>query len=175
MSGKAYGKTLPYGFRGAVSRQPDTLIQSDTNVGNPAIQFGAPVVFDATNKGVRALKSTDETASDIIGIAVRRIGQPYADSEDGWYYKKGDVVDVLVRGSIAVELKATTGIAPRGQVYADPESWTRLIRSDEMTPAHLSSLPGGWLLKTVCVLATKMEIHLLLSTVTILRTSHSTL
>lgn len=120
MSGKAYGKTLPYGFRGAVSRQPDTLIQSYTNVGNTAIQFGAPVVFDATNKGVRALKSTDETASDIIGIAVRRIGQPYADSEDGWYYKKGDVVDVLVRGSIAVELKATTGIAPRGQVYADP-------------------------------------------------------
>lgn len=121
MSGKAYGKTLPYGFRGAVSRQPDTLIQPYTNVGDDAIQFGAPVVFDATNKGVRALKSTDATASDIIGIAVRRIGQPYADDANGWYYKKGDVVDVLVRGSIAVELKATTGIAARGQVYVDPE------------------------------------------------------
>ena len=63
----------------------------------------------------------------------------------------------------------------RFTVHGVTKSWTRLIRSDEMTPAHLSSLPGGWLLKTVCVLATKMEIHLLLSTVTILRTSHSTL
>ncbi len=120
MSGKAYGKSLPFGFRGAVSRQPDTLIQSYTNVGNANILFGAPVVYDVTNGGVRALATSGDSASDIIGIAVRRMGQPYSDDAQGWYYKKGDTVDVLVRGSIMVELKATTGIAARGQLYADP-------------------------------------------------------
>lgn len=119
MAGKAYGKSLPFGFRGAVSRQPDTLIQPYTNVGDTNIEFGAPVVYDATNGGVRALASTD-AATDIIGLAVRRVGQPYVDSPQGWYYKKGDTVDVLVRGSMTVELKAVTGIAARGQVYAVP-------------------------------------------------------
>lgn len=120
MAGKAIGKTLPIGYRGAVSRQPDTLIQAYTNTGTDNILFGAPVIFDVTTGGVRAVKSTDATASDIIGIAVRRMGQPYADSPDGWYYKPGDAVDVIVRGAVCVELKATTGIAARGAVYVDP-------------------------------------------------------
>ena len=119
MSGKVIGKTLPFGYRGTVSRTPDIIIDPFNNVGEDNIQFGAPVVYDATNKGVRALKSTD-AATDIIGIAVRRMGQPHADSADGWYYKPGETVDVLVRGSITVELKATTGIAARGQLYVDP-------------------------------------------------------
>lgn len=119
MAGKAIGKTLPFGFRGNVARTPDTIIQAFTNVGNSAIAYGAPVAFDATNKGVRAVKSTD-TADNIIGIAVRHIGQPHADSPDGYYYDERETVDVLVRGTIVVELKATTGIAARGQVYVDP-------------------------------------------------------
>ncbi|MBR1821496.1 MAG: DUF2190 family protein [Clostridia bacterium] len=119
MAGKAYGKTLPFGFRGAVSRQPDTLIQPYTNTGEANIEFGAPVVFDTTNGGVRKIASGD-AATDIIGLAVRRMGQPYADDPKGYYYKKGDTVDVLVRGSMTVELKAITGIAARGKVYVDP-------------------------------------------------------
>ena len=119
MSGKAYGKTIPFGFRGAVSRQPDTLVMPFTNIGEDNIQFGEPVVYDATTKGVRKIKSGDNSA-DIIGLAVRRMGQPYADDNQGWYYKKGDTVDVLVRGSMTVELKTATGIAARGKVYVDP-------------------------------------------------------
>lgn len=129
MAGKVIGKNLPLGFRGAVSRQPDTLIQSYTNVGNADIQFGAPVVYDANKGGVRALASGD-AATAIIGLAVRRIGQPYADNDQGWYYKMGDVVDVLVRGSMTVELKATTGIAARGQVYVDPNDGALTSVSD---------------------------------------------
>ena len=120
MAGKAIGTTLPFGYRGNVSRTPDTVIQSYTNVGTDNIPYGAAVIYDATNKGVRAVKSTDSTASDLIGIAVRHIGQPKADAPTGWYYAPGEAVDVLVRGSCTVELKATTGIAPRGQVYVDP-------------------------------------------------------
>ncbi len=120
MAGKAIGKTLPFGYRGNVSRTPDTVIQAYTNVGNTNIPYGAPVVYDAANKGVRAVKSDDNDATAIVGIAVRHIGQPKADAPTGWYYGPKDVVDVLVRGSCMVELKATTGIAARGQVYVDP-------------------------------------------------------
>lgn len=120
MAGKVIGKTLPFGFRGNPAASRDTIIEAFRNVGQVNIQFGAPVVFDATNKGVRALKSTDSDATAIIGIAVRHAGQPYEDSNAGYYYKPNDTVDVLVLGQITVELKATTGIAARGQVYADP-------------------------------------------------------
>lgn len=132
MAGKAIGKTLPFGFRGNVARTPDTIIQAFTNVGASAIPYGAPVVYDATNKGVRAVASTD-TAAAIIGIAVRHIGQPHADSPDGYYYAAKETVDVLVRGTIVVELKATTGIAARGQVYVDPTD-------GEFTPVSTDNL-----------------------------------
>lgn len=117
MAGKVIGKTLPVGFRGNVTRTPDTIISPHCNVGDEPIQFGEPVIYDAAKKGVRKVLSTDANAADLVGIAVRRIGQPYADDASGWYYKKGDVVDVLLRGSIAVEVANTTGIAARGDVY----------------------------------------------------------
>ena len=117
MAGKAIGKTLGFGYRGNVSRTPDTLIQAYQNVGTDPIQFGEPVVYDATNGGVRKITTTDTTNDNIIGIAVRRMGDPYADNAMGWYYKAGDTVDVLVRGSIVVETKSQTSIAAHGSVY----------------------------------------------------------
>lgn len=117
MSGKVIGKTLDFGYRGTVARTPDVIIQSFTNVGTDSILFGEPVVYDATNGGVRKIKSTDTDNTGIIGIAVRRMGQPYADNAQGWYYAAGDVVDVLVRGTICVELKDATSIAARGALY----------------------------------------------------------
>lgn len=117
MAGKAIGITLPYGYRGAVTRSPDTIIASYVHAGDEAIQYGEPVVYDAASGGVRKLTTADTTGDNIIGIAVRRMGQPYADAPDGWYYRKGDSVDVLLRGSIAVELTDIAGIAARGKVY----------------------------------------------------------
>lgn len=119
MSGKVIGIRLPFGFRGNVSRTPDTVISPYTNVGEEPIQYGEPVIYDAENKGVRKIKSTDTTAetAPVIGIAVRHIGQPYADSPDGYYYAPGDVVDVLVRGSVMVELADVASLAARGKVY----------------------------------------------------------
>ena len=117
MAGKVIGKNLPYGFRGNVSRTPDTIITSFMNTGDEHIQFGEPVVFDPATGGVRKIKSTDTTNTNIVGIAVRHIGQPYADNEQGWYYGNGDMVDVLVRGSICIELASATGIAAKGSVF----------------------------------------------------------
>ena len=118
MAGKVIGKTLPFGFRGNPSRNPDTIIDSFVNTGSANIEYGEPVVFDPATKGVRKLKTTDSGTVKIIGIAVRRVGQPYVDSPMGYYYKPHDMVDVLIRGSIMVELAATTGIAANGAVYA---------------------------------------------------------
>lgn len=115
MAGKVIGTTLPFGYRGNVAASPDTLIIPFTNVGEDNIDFGEPVIFDATDNGVRKIKTTD--ASGLVGIAVRHIGQPYADNAQGYYYKPGDVVDVLVRGSICVEVPVSTGIAAHGAVY----------------------------------------------------------
>ena len=114
MSGKAIGKTLPLGYRGNVSRTPDVIIESFANVGTANIEYGAPVYF--SNGGVKAIDAS-ATASNIIGIAVRRMGQPYADDSQGWYYKPNDTVDVLVRGSVIVELSSTSGVAAKGSVY----------------------------------------------------------
>ena len=118
MPGKVIGTALMYGFPGNPSRMQDCVIApykyAKTNTGN--IAFGEPVAYDATNKGVRKVGSSD-TADVIIGIAVRKIGQPYADNAEGWYYAPGDVVDVMLRGSISVPVAVTTGIAARGQVY----------------------------------------------------------
>ena len=120
MAGKVIGKNLPFGYRGTPSRNPDTIIEPFVNKGEDNIQYGDPVLYDPTANGVRRLKSDDSSASAIIGIAVRRVGQPYANNVQGYYYAPGDMVDVMTRGSIMVELEAHTGIAPRGAVYADP-------------------------------------------------------
>ena len=117
MAGKVIGKTLPFGFRGNPSRNPDTLIDSFVNTGSANIEYGEPVVYDPSTKGVRKITSTDTGSVLVIGIAVRRVGQPYADSPSGYYYKQHDMVDVLIRGSVTVELAATTSIAAHGSVY----------------------------------------------------------
>lgn len=118
MPGKVIGDKLPRGFAGTPSRMSDCVIAPynypATETGN--IQFGEPVVFDPTTKGIRKIASTD-TADAIIGIAVRRMGQPKSDDENGWYYKPGEVVDVLIRGSITVPVLDATGIAARGGVH----------------------------------------------------------
>lgn len=118
MPGKAIGTNLEIGYPGTPSRMQDCVIApykyASANTGN--IGFGEPVVYDSTYSGVRKIKREDST-TDIIGIAVRRMGQPHSDSADGWYYAPGEVVDVMLRGSIVVPLKSTTSIAALGTVY----------------------------------------------------------
>ena len=125
MPGKVIGTSIPYGFAGNVSRMSDNVIApykydiAHANDGN--IAYGEPVALDTTNGGIRKLDSTaDATNANVIGFAVRRLGQPKTDYPNGWYYEPGETVDVLLRGSVSVELEDATGIAVRGSVYADP-------------------------------------------------------
>lgn len=123
MPAKVIGKTLGFGFCGNPSRMSDSVIApyafvvADSTAGTK-IEFGTPVTFDTALNGVRATK-TGDTAADIVGFAVRHIGQPKEDNANGWYYQPGEVVDVMVRGSMTVHVEDTTGIAARGTVYVD--------------------------------------------------------
>jgi len=130
MSGKAYGVSLPIGIRGTVTRVADEVIGPFCHVGDDPIQYGAAVMYDATNKGVRKVLESDSAGTKIIGIAVRSIGQPKADNPNGYYYEKGETVDVLLRGSIAVELEEATGIAAMGQVYVNPTTGELTAKAD---------------------------------------------
>ena len=123
MPAKVIGKFLNFGFAGTPSRMSDCVIAPYTfpvvaATDGTTIAFGEPVVFDKTIGGVRKIK-TGDTATDVIGFAVRKVSQPHADNVNGWFYEPGDDVDVMLRGSITVGLEATTGIAARGAVYVD--------------------------------------------------------
>ncbi|MBQ9211089.1 MAG: hypothetical protein IJ153_10950 [Clostridia bacterium] len=124
MPGKVIGDKLPIGYAGTPSRMSDCVIDPHRyDVANKAdgnIQFGAPLLLDTTNGGIRKFKSTDTAATGFIGVAVRRMGQPKADAADGWYYAPGEVVDVLLRGAIVVEFEDVTGIVQGGAVYVNP-------------------------------------------------------
>lgn len=117
MSGKVIGTTLPYGFRGGVTRNPDNIVSPFHNVGGTPIEYGEPVVFDPEQNGVRRMTAEDSNADNVVGFAVRRMGQPHSDSPDGWYYGVDETVDVLIRGSMTVELAETSGAAARGKVF----------------------------------------------------------
>lgn len=140
MPGKVIGNEIPRGFVGNVARMSDNVIApfqyAATNEGN--IAFGEAVVFDATNNGVRKYADGDN-AESFIGLAVRNIGQPKVDSNDGFYYVPGEVVDVLTRGTLMVVLEDVSGLAARGTVYFNP-STGMLTAASSHTPAGGSAV-----------------------------------
>ena len=115
MSGKVIGQNLDYGYPGSVSRASDTVIMTFP-VADGVIKFGDPVEYDPETNTVKPVSKSVE-ASNIIGFAVREVRQPYADDTSGWFYKKGDACNVLVRGSMVVAVLGTTGITGRSKVY----------------------------------------------------------
>ena len=133
MAGKAIGKTMPLGYRGNVSRTPDIVIESFRNVGTANIEYGSPVYFAAD--GVKAIDAS-ATAAKVIGIAVRHMGQPYSDSNDGWHYAANDSVDVLVRGSVIVELGDTSTPTAHGQVYVTNAGVITATASNNLAIPH---------------------------------------
>lgn len=121
MAGKVIGTALDFGYPGNVTRGFDTVIMAYPVGGKENIIFGAPVAFDAENNCVVAV-SGDTEADSLIGVAVRRIGQPYVDDSKGWFYKPGDTCDVLVRGSIAVEVAEEADIIARNKASYDAKN-----------------------------------------------------
>lgn len=97
MFGQAIGKTMPHGYAGSYSRQPDTIIDTHPLEGTDNVTFGAAVVV-GTNGAVKAV-SGSSTAADFIGIALREVksATDYLNQNTGAYVPT-DAVAVLKRG-----------------------------------------------------------------------------
>ena len=119
------------GWPGAISRSVDDVVVSLKNAGTEPILFGRPVFLTDDGGGVEGFHSTGsggtpQTFDRFVGFAVRSASKTpgtYPDMQDittraGYQagtWNPGEVVEVLVRGSIAV--RAVTGFNPGGLVY----------------------------------------------------------
>lgn len=97
MFGQAIGKTMPHGYAGSYSRQPDTIIDTHPLEGADNVAFGAAVVV-GTNGAVKAVGGSN-TAADFIGVALREVksATDYLNQNVGKYVPN-DAVAVLKRG-----------------------------------------------------------------------------
>ncbi|MBR2999763.1 MAG: hypothetical protein IKF39_02100 [Oscillospiraceae bacterium] len=106
------GKTMPNGFAGSYSRQPDTII--DTHPAGGAIPFGAAVVYST---GSVVLPGASAQAGDFVGVAVRetKSATNYA-AQNAGSYAQYDAVPVIKRGCVNVVCQRGTA-ALDGTVY----------------------------------------------------------
>jgi hypothetical protein len=118
--------TFRNGFPGAVSRSADDVILSLRNASGAPVPFGAPVFLVPGENACRAFDAASATSENFLGIAVRIPDKtpdtyPQGQFNDGagegevGCWKAGDVMEVLVRGSVAIPLSATG--SPGGNVY----------------------------------------------------------
>ena len=106
---KGFGKGSP----GAVSRSVDDIVISVKNAGNTDIPFGAPV-FMGSGGAVSFSTANPQEFRDFLGFAVRvadKTPETYPRDQSGenqaGVWRAGDVMEVLVRGGIAVSLVAS--------------------------------------------------------------------
>lgn len=109
------------GFTGAVSRSIDDIIISVRNAGGVDIPFGAPVFMTSDGAVPFDISDPQEFAS-FLGFAVRVADKTPDEYPSGQFgtppqgvWHPGDVMEVLVRGSIAVA-SAASG-TQGGKVY----------------------------------------------------------
>lgn len=114
MPGQNIGLTMPNGFPGNYSRQPDMIVDSHPLGGSSNVAFGTPLVYSAGK--VVAFGAAD-TATTFVGIAAREIKSAlsYLDQNSG-EFTPGEAVPVFKRGCINVQCNVGTP-ALSGDVY----------------------------------------------------------
>lgn len=125
--GKILSK-FDHGWPGTISRAVDDIVVSLKNAGNADIPFGAPVFLTDDGDGVVGfITNGSQTFQRFVGFAVRipdKTPATYPTTQDmstglnqnqQSVWKPGEVIEVLVRGCIAV--KAFAGFSAGGKVY----------------------------------------------------------
>ena len=119
--------TFDKGWPGAISRSVDDIVISLKNVDENPIPFGAPVFLTDTGDGVvNFIPNGSQTFDRFVGFAVRapeKTPDTYPTGQDMTIgqgsqaadWKPGDIVEILVRGSIVV--RAFAGFRVGGKVY----------------------------------------------------------
>lgn len=115
MRGQTIGKTMPFGYAGSYSRQPDMIVDTHPAGGSIAIPFGGAVVY-GTGGIVQPFGAVD-TANTFLGVAVREIksAMDYKNQNVG-NYQSGEAVPVMKRGCVNVICQDGTP-AEGGTVY----------------------------------------------------------
>ena len=119
--------TFDIGWPGAISRSVDDIVVSLKNADENPIPFGTPVFLSDNGEGVVGfILNGDQTFDRFVGFAVRSAGKTpdtYPTAQDmrtGANYEAGawnpgEVIEVLVRGCIAV--KTTAGFSAGDAAY----------------------------------------------------------
>ena len=120
--GKIYANNV-WGYPGSRSRSVDEVVESYANADTKEIAFGQPVFLNAEGTGVVGISSSADPAR-FIGITCRAAAKtpnvyedpanPTANSTGT--YLKGEMMDVLTRGSVVVECTGAA-VKPGMQVY----------------------------------------------------------
>ena len=117
MRGQVIGKTMPHGYAGSYSRQPDSVIDTHPLAGTAAVDFGLGVVRNTTSAHAVVPPTAGTTAAQFLGVAVREVksATDYLNQNIG-SYTPGDAVPVMKRGCVNVKCQNGTP-APGGAVY----------------------------------------------------------
>lgn len=101
MKGQVIGKTMPFGFAGSYSRQPDMVVDAHPLSGSAKVPFGQALVYGANGAVVPVGEET--TAAQFVGVAAREVktATNYLDQSTGAYHP-GEMVSVFKRGRINV-------------------------------------------------------------------------
>lgn len=115
MRGQTIGKTMPFGYAGSYSRQPDMVVDSHPLAGNQAVTFGLALVYGAG--GAVVPFGADGTAEKFVGVAAREIKSATNFlNQNAGAYEPGEAVSVFKRGRVNVICQKGTP-ALGGKVY----------------------------------------------------------
>lgn len=118
MPGQNIGLTMPNGYPGCYTRQPDMIVDTHPLGGGENAAFGAPLVYGSgADAGKAVLFGAGGTAAGFVGVAAREIKSAvsYLD-QNGGVYVPGEAVSVFKRGCINVRCAVGTP-ALGGKVY----------------------------------------------------------
>lgn len=104
MPGQNIGLTMPHGYAGSFTRQPDLIVDSHPLGGSENAVFGVPLAYGSgADAGKVVPFGAGHTAEDFVGVAARELKSAltYLDQNLG-QYSPNETVSVLKRGCVNV-------------------------------------------------------------------------
>ena len=132
MRGQTIGKTMPHGYAGSYSRQPDMVVDTHPLGGRSGVTFGQAVKYGAD--GTIEFFGAASKAEDFVGVAVREVKSSvnFLNQNTG-QYEPGEAIPVMKRGCVNV-------ICQRGTPALAGKVYVRIQKND----AYPNAAVGGF-------------------------------
>ena len=122
MKGQTIGKTMPHGYAGSYSRQPDMVVDTHPLGGKSSVVFGQAVKY--ASDGSVEFFGTSSTAEEFVGVAVREVKSSINFlNQNAGQYVPGEAVSVMKRGCVNV-------ICQRGTPTLAGNVYVRIEKND---------------------------------------------